>query len=246
MLSLSLWAKKAGEVLASASSWSRVIREAGLKRSKVRVYPVRPKIGIRASAPFQILHIDVTILRLMDGSRAFIQCVIDNFSRYVLAHKVSRDYGGMRTKELLIHAIAKGKELGLTLTPNVLCDSGCENINADVDSLISEGQLSMTIAQIDIEFSNSMIEMLFYRLKHRYLFTFPLSNFETLEKGADFFFTESNTVIPHSALKGGTPEEIVMGKWNEEKVKELHDQIKMARELRSKTNLSLQCPICLT
>ena len=163
----------------------------------------------------------------------------------MLAHKVSRDYGGMRTKELLIHAIANGKELGLTLTPNVLCDSGCENINADVDSLISEGQLLMTIAQIDIEFSNSMIEMLFHRLKHRYLFTFELTNFEALEKGADFFFTESNTVIPHSALRGGTPEEVVMGKWNEEKVKELRDQIKTARELRSKTNLSLQCPICL-
>ena len=245
MLSLSLWAKKSGKVLASASSWSRIIREAGLKRSKVRVYPARPKIGIRASAPFQILHIDVTILRLMDGSRAFIQCVIDNFSRYVLAHKVSRDYGGMRTKELLIQAIAKGKELGLTLTPNVFCDSGCENINADVDSLILAGQLSMTIAQIDIEFSNSMIEMLFHRLKHRYLFTFPLSNFETLENGAGFFFAESNTVIPHSALKGGTPEEVIMGKWNEEKVKELQDQIKMAKELRNKTNLSLQCPLCL-
>ena len=103
----------------------------------------------------------------------------------------------------------------------------------------------MTIAQIDIEFSNSMIEMLFLRLKHRYLFTFPLTNFETLEKGADFFFNESNTVIPHSALKGGTPEEVITGKWNEEKIKELQNQAKMARELRSKTNLSLQCPICL-
>ena len=32
---------------------------------------------------------------------------------------------------------------------------------------------------------------------------------------------------------------------DKEKVKELQDQVKMARELRSKTNLSLQCPICL-
>ena len=106
-------------------------------------------------------------------------------------------------------------------------------------------KVAHAIAQIDIEFSNSMIEMLFLRFKHRYLFTFPLTNFETLEKGADFFFNESNTVIPHAALKGGTPEEVITGKWNEERVKELQDRIKMARELRSKTNLSLQCPICL-
>lgn len=245
VLSLSLWAKRAGKVMASASSWSRIIREAGLKRNKVRVYPTKPRIGIRASAPFQILHIDVTILRLMDGTRAFIQCVIDNFSRYVLAWKVSCDYGGLRTRELLTTALSKAKELGLRVVPNVFCDSGSENINADVDSMISAGQILRTIAQIDVEFSNSMIEALFLRLKHRYLFTFPLTNFEALEKGAEFFFTESNTVIPHSALGGATPEEIISGKWNEEKIEELKNQIKTARILRRRINLALKCPVCL-
>jgi len=98
IIALSWFAKKTGEVVASASTWSRVIREHGLKRNRVRIYPAKPKIGIRASAPGQIWHLDLTILRLQDGSRAFVQAVIDNFSRYVLAWKVSPDYGGLRTR----------------------------------------------------------------------------------------------------------------------------------------------------
>ena len=50
--------------------------------------------------------------------------------------------------------------------------------------------------------------MLFHRLKHRHLFTIPLTNFEALVKAVDFYFTDSNITIPHSALKGATPEEM--------------------------------------
>jgi transposase InsO family protein len=129
MHALSWLGKKAGEVMASPSTWSRVVRELGLKRNRIRIYPRKPKIGIRASAPGQIWHLDQTILRLGDGSKAFVQCIIDNYSRYVLAWKVSKDYGEVRTKELLEAALAKAKSLGLNVKPNVLVDSGVENVN---------------------------------------------------------------------------------------------------------------------
>jgi len=161
MIALSWLAKKTGEVMASASTWSRVVRQYGLSRTQVRIYPPRPKIGIRASAPGQIWHLDLTILRLQDGTKAFVQCVIDNFSRYVLAWKVSPDYGGLHTKELLLAAIKKAGELGLNLIPEVFVDSGTENLNEHVDQLVSSDTIKRTIAQIDVEFSNSMIEMLF-------------------------------------------------------------------------------------
>ena len=64
-----------------------------------------------------------------------------------------------------MRAVAKAKELGLILVPNVFVDSGVENINANVDRLVSDNLISRTIAQIEIEFSHSMIEMLFLRLK---------------------------------------------------------------------------------
>ena len=245
MMSLSWLAKKTGEVMASASTWSRVIRQYGLSRTRVRIYPPRPKVGIRASAPGQIWHLDLTILRLQDGTKAFIQCVFDNFSRYVLAWKVSPDYGGLQTKTLLLKAISKAGELGLNLIPEVFVDSGTENLNEHVDQLVSSDTIKRTIAQIDVEFSNSMIEMLFHRLKHRYLFTIALTNFTTVEQGVNFFLTESNTCIPHSALKGATPEESITGKWNDKIIAELKAKLSDARTARISTNQLLQCTPCL-
>jgi transposase InsO family protein len=230
---LSWLGKKTGEVMASPSTWSRVIRELGLKKNRIRIYPPKPRIGIRASAPGQIWHLDQTILRLGDGTKAFVQCIIDNYSRYVLAWKVSKDYGGARTKELIEKALAKARSLGLHLKPNVLV------------VLVDSGSISMTIAQIDIEQRNSMVEMLFHRMKHRYLFTILLSNFESLVKGADFYLYESNTCIPHSALKGATPEEIITGSWTEEKKMELKEKIIAARLSRVETNKAIRCTHCL-
>ncbi len=35
-------------------------------------------MGIRAKAPGELLHLDVTIIRLLDGTRAYLHAVIDN------------------------------------------------------------------------------------------------------------------------------------------------------------------------
>lgn len=41
--------------------------------------------GIRAAEPNQIWHLDVTVVRLPDGSKVFLHAVIDDFSRRILA-----------------------------------------------------------------------------------------------------------------------------------------------------------------
>ena len=243
-LSLSWLAKKTGEVFASPSTWSRVIRDLGLKKSRVRIYPPKPKLGIRALRPGEIWHLDVTILRLQDGTRAFVQAIIDNYSRYVLAWNVSPEYGGLKTQSLLTMALQKSKDLGLSLIPNVWVDSGTENLNQHVDQLVTENLIRRTVAQIDIEFSNSMIEMLFHRLKHRYLFTIPLTNIVVLSKAADFFLTESNDKIPHAALRGATPLEMITGRWGEDQLNLLKEKIIEAKKQRCETNKAQRCGPC--
>ncbi|MCB1318639.1 MAG: transposase, partial [Leptospiraceae bacterium] len=63
----------------------------------------KPKhgVGVRASRPFEILHIDVTILRLRNGSRVFIQFIVDNFSRAILGWKAESFYYSGFTAENL-------------------------------------------------------------------------------------------------------------------------------------------------
>lgn len=90
-----------------------------------------------------------------------------------------------------------------------------------------------------------MVEMLFHRLKHRYLFTIPLTNFDVLTKAADFYLTESNECIPHSALKGATPKEVFTGKWNHEKIEEIQSNSTAAKSKRIESNRSKRCLPCL-
>lgn len=56
----------------------------------------------------------------------------------------------------------------------LLVDSATEILNTHVDDLVAAKVILRIVAQIDIEFSNSMIEMLLHRLKHRHLFNIPL------------------------------------------------------------------------
>ncbi len=64
---LALHAQRTGKVLSSPSTWYRLVRNAGWKRPRKRIYPAKPKVVIRAMAPGELLHLDVTIIRLLDG-----------------------------------------------------------------------------------------------------------------------------------------------------------------------------------
>ena len=211
---LSLLAKRKADLFASATTWCRIVREKKLRPLLRRVYPAKPKTGVRAKLPGQILHVDLTILRLLDGSRVFIQAVIDNASRFVLAHCVAQDYGGLRTRDLLVTALDEARQL--PLVPNVYCDSGTENLNRDVDVLIKSNQMTRTIAQIEVAFSNSMIEAFFRRLKHAWLFVHPLPSLAAIAKLTEECIQDHNELIPHSALAGATPAEVFHGRWSDD------------------------------
>ena len=45
---------------------------------------------IRASKSNEIWHVDTTVTRLLDGSRAYLHAIIDNFSRRILSWTVEK------------------------------------------------------------------------------------------------------------------------------------------------------------
>ena len=83
--SLSLLGKRLGKVFASYGTWCRLVREHGWRRPRRRLYPAKAKVGIRATAPNEWWHVDVTIIRLLDRTRAYLHAVVDTYSRRVLA-----------------------------------------------------------------------------------------------------------------------------------------------------------------
>ena len=86
---LAVLAQRRGTVWASPSTWYRLVRKFGWRRPRLRLHPAKPKVGLRTTRADEMWHIDTTVIRLLDGTRAYVHAVIDNFSRRILAWRVA-------------------------------------------------------------------------------------------------------------------------------------------------------------
>ena len=173
---LAILAQRLGKVFASASTWRRLVKVHKWRRTRQRVHPAKPKVGIRAMKSNEIWHIDTSVVRLLDGSKAYLHAVIDNYSRRILSWKVSSTFNPVATAEILLTA-SKGMA---DCKPMLLADGGVENFNGAVDELVETGMLNRVLAQTEITFSNSMIESWWRVLKHQWLFLNTLDSVKTV------------------------------------------------------------------
>ncbi len=236
---LAMLAQRLGKVFASPTTWYRLVRLHQWRRPRRRIHPSKPKVGIRATAPNEIWHVDTTLIRLLDGTRAYLHAVIDNFSRRILSWKVSATFDPSTTAELLLSASS-----GLVdKKPTLLADGGVENFNSAVDELGDSGLLRRLLAMTEISFSNSLIEAWWRALKHQWLYLNTLDTVKTLEKLVAFYVEEHNTHLPHSAFRGQTPDEIYFGTGSSIPDK-LSAAKQAARQSRMEVNGAITCPTC--
>ena len=147
---LAVLAQRLGTVWASASTWYRLVQRFGWRRPRLRVHPAKPKAGLRTSRPDEMWHIDTTVIRLLDGTRAYLHAVIDNFSRRILAWRVAETFAPGSSVAVLLDA-SRAATLSDT-APVVMADAGVENVNAQVDALISTGVLRRVLAFTKLQF----------------------------------------------------------------------------------------------
>ena len=164
---------------------------------------------------------------------------IDNFSRRILAWKVAPTFDPDSTAELLLTASVEVVDE----TPTLFADGGVENFNSAVDKLIESGLLTRLLAMTDIMFSNSLIESWFRSVKHQWLFLNTLDTVTAVEKLVSFYIAEHNRVLPHSAFKGQTPDEMYFGT-GDAIPEELDAAKEAARAERLEVNRSRTCPVC--
>ncbi len=101
---LALHAQRVGKVFASPTTWYRLIRRRGWGRLRDRVHPPKPKVGVRATAPGELLHLDVAIIKLLDGTRTFLRAIIGNYSRRILSWTLGNRLGSGATCRVLREA----------------------------------------------------------------------------------------------------------------------------------------------
>jgi putative transposase len=239
---LALHAQRIGRVLASSSTWYRLVRTAGWRRPRNRVYPAKPRVGIRAKAPGELLHPDVTMIRLLDGKRAYLHAGIDNYSRRILSWTLEKRIGSGGTCRILSEAVVRLKNCPEQTI--VIADSGSENVNGAVDDLLDDEEWTRVLAQVEVSFSNSMIEAFWRSLKHAWLYLHSLDSTTALRRLIGLYVTAHNEVMPHSAFHGQTPNEMFFG-IGDEVITKLTVARNMARDKRMKENRTVGCSVCV-
>lgn len=166
-------------------------------------------IGIRAMAPMQIIHADITEFRTSDHTKAYIFFIQDNFSRAILKYTVATNKKAGHLIDLLkdiLQQRTSTEQQKITM----ITDDGSENKNLTSHFSNNGDNLLHLIAQKDIIFSNSMIEYLHRTIKYRYLYRQSIENLNQLASALHAAVKNYNNRPAH-VLGGLTPLEVLNG-----------------------------------
>jgi putative transposase len=119
-----------------------------------------------------------------------------------------------------------------------------------LDDLLDGEESARVLAQVEITFSNSMIEAFWRSLKHGSLCLHALDSLAALRRLISFYVKahdgrkRSFRVMPHSAFEGQTPDEVFFGT-GDEVTKKLAEARESAREKRMKEKRAAGCGVCV-
>jgi transposase InsO family protein len=125
---------------------------------------------------------------------AGIHAAIDNFSRKILVWTVGERLEPTATCQLLL---AAGKHMVFAGRPLLFADSGIQTINSAVDDTLLSACLERVLAQVDVAYSNSMIESFWRSMKHQWLYLNSLDSVARLRTLVAFYVEQHNTQMPH-------------------------------------------------
>ena len=142
---------------------------------------------------------------------------------------------------VVLQEAARG--LAASAATSVYMDSGVENLNGKVDELVAGSPLERVLAQIDVGFSSSMIEAWFRSVKHQWLYLNHLDSLATVRKLVEFYVAQHNSVMPHAAFRGQTPDEMFRGTGSRVE-DELAARRREALKRRGERNRQVACSAC--
>jgi putative transposase len=222
------------------STFYKYVSLLNLKRDSVKSRRKNHQMGIRASASLEVLHADVTEFKTADYQKAYIYLVQDNFSRAILCYRVSKERRASYTLENLAKVKAAYLNPAKINECILLTDDGSENYG-EARKWMEEStrpKIIHKIAQVDVHYSNSMIEAANKQLKYRFLYNQPIGDYRQLEHYVTKAVEDFNN-RPHHVLKGLSPMEVLQG-MNFNNVQE-GESLLRAKQNRFNKNKGLEC-----
>ena len=162
---------------------------------------------LKASRPFEILHMDVTYV-VLNNVKAYLYLIIDNFSRSILGYQFSTKIKSSISTQNLVNVC---REYNIHIGDEVMLvtDGGSENkgyVNRFVN--LSCINIVKKVAQTDIASSNSMVESIIKQLKQFHIFLSPDDDLVKVQSAIDVGIKDYQNK-PLDVHKGYTPAEVM-------------------------------------
>jgi len=221
--------------------YARLLNLTGLHRQPKAIKYAK---GIRASRPFETLHMDITQFYTQDKGRVYVSVIVDNYSRYVLGWKMALHKTASLTLENLKQVFERYQLSNLTRI-QLLVDGGSENKGEAEIFMNSPGSpIEKLIAYTDIAFSNSMAESTHQTVKKYYVPRGIQQTYNQLFDTLTNAFDDICNHRPHHALEGLTPAEVLIGAIPDLKARNM--SIKQAINKRISININQICNQCVS
>jgi len=244
------------QFLSRATVYWKIIRDGAAMFSKTAFYKYckllgynrRPMIdkskrnaeGIRAEAPAEILHTDITYVVTADEKTSYLSFVEDNFSKCILSGQASKTPTSAFVKNNIEDVINRYNLINPGLT--LITDNGGENKGElDVWLKTEMRTIKKIIARVDIPQANNVIEALHKKFKNEFLQGKKFANHEALVAALpDLIETYNNQY--HDSLYGCSPLEVWNGAVPDKN--KYHPLFMKAKEIRKDANRGFNC--CMT
>jgi transposase InsO family protein len=210
-VSLMYYCKRKNLLNCSLESWYKYLRLYGIDRKNKRFKKITYRNGLRAKSVDEYWHIDITEIKYGFNKKAYLQVVVDNYSRMIVGWKLSLN----KKMELTYKTLMKSFKVSPAFNCVIISDKGTENTGeVPVNLLLGRG-IRQLIAKKDIRYSNSMVEAVFRQLKQKFIMK-AVESYQVLYRLLYKFVHQYNNIIPHTMLLGATPTEVYRGDFDRE------------------------------
>lgn len=165
-----------------------------------KIYPYLLR-GVDIKSPNQVWSTDITYIRMPNGF-LYLTAVIDWYSRYVLAWKISNSLDGIICREVLVEALRYGK-------PEIFnTDQGSQYTSEDFLEILLSRNIKPSMDGRGRALDNVFVERLWRSVKYENIFLNEYKNGSELYHGMKKYFFHYNENRPHMALNYDYPGEI--------------------------------------
>lgn len=168
-----------------------------LRRQEHTVYPYLLR-GLKIERPNQVWSADITYIRLAQGF-AYLVAILDWFSRYVLAWRLSNSLETAFCTEALLEALEQG-------IPKIFnTDQGCQFTSSEFTTVLLERQIQISMDSQGRAFDNIFNERLWRSIKYEDVYLRGYQTLTEAQGGLKRYFWFYNHQRFHQALDYRTP-----------------------------------------